>query len=222
MECIIGTSLHKVLVSRQFTIYQLTNTIIYDLPRRIQLHKPKLFPIVVLRGPMNPFEILSFLDTTHLGLPRKYSLGCYSLMRRLTYFMRSEALIFYTNGDPPILRIPSNDDLERNLILTLLVNRITIIIAVRYTDPDIIDTETLGYLRGFTAGYGRLPVTIDVNDLFHQLGYLSNLWSNSDQPIRQTVIDQLGSFYHEIDDPHRRTLRSYVTSVLEKTTYRRP
>ena len=34
--------LHKVLVSRQFTIYQLTNTIIYDLPKRIQLHKPKV------------------------------------------------------------------------------------------------------------------------------------------------------------------------------------
>ncbi len=31
--------LHKVLVSRQFTIYQLTNTILYDLPKRIQLHK---------------------------------------------------------------------------------------------------------------------------------------------------------------------------------------
>jgi len=31
--------LHKVLVSRQFTIYQLTNTIIYYLPKRIQLHK---------------------------------------------------------------------------------------------------------------------------------------------------------------------------------------
>lgn len=39
--------LHKVLVSRQFTIYQLTNTILYDLPKRIQLHKPK---VVVISG----------------------------------------------------------------------------------------------------------------------------------------------------------------------------
>jgi len=39
--------LHKVLVSRQFTIYQLTNTIIYDLPKRIQLHKPK---VIVISG----------------------------------------------------------------------------------------------------------------------------------------------------------------------------
>jgi DNA-binding beta-propeller fold protein YncE len=37
--------LHKVLVSRQFTIYQLTNTILYDLPKRIQLHKPKVIVI---------------------------------------------------------------------------------------------------------------------------------------------------------------------------------
>jgi len=33
--------LRNVVVSRQFTIYQLTNTIIYDLPRRVQIHKPK-------------------------------------------------------------------------------------------------------------------------------------------------------------------------------------
>ena len=44
--------LHKVLVTRQFTIYQLTNTIIYDLPKRIQLHKPKL---VVVSGLLDQF-----------------------------------------------------------------------------------------------------------------------------------------------------------------------
>ena len=44
--------LHKVLVSRQFTIYQLTNTIIYDLPKRIQLHKPK---VVVISGLLDQF-----------------------------------------------------------------------------------------------------------------------------------------------------------------------
>lgn len=44
--------LHKVLVSRQFTIYQLTNTILYDLPKRIQLHKPKL---IVITGLLDQF-----------------------------------------------------------------------------------------------------------------------------------------------------------------------
>ncbi len=44
--------LHKVLISRQFTIYQLTNTIIYDVPKRIQLHKPK---VVVISGLLDQF-----------------------------------------------------------------------------------------------------------------------------------------------------------------------
>lgn len=44
--------LRKVLVSRQFTIYQLANTIIYDLPKRIQLHKPK---VVVISGLLDQF-----------------------------------------------------------------------------------------------------------------------------------------------------------------------
>ena len=44
--------LRKVLVSRQFTIYQLTNTILYDLPKRIQLHKPKL---IVISGLLDQF-----------------------------------------------------------------------------------------------------------------------------------------------------------------------
>ena len=44
--------LHKVLVSRQFTIYQLANTIIYDLPKRIQLHNPK---VVVISGLWDQF-----------------------------------------------------------------------------------------------------------------------------------------------------------------------
>ena len=52
MGCIIGNVLHKVLVSRQFTIYQLTNTIISDLPKRIQLHKPKL---IVISGFLDQF-----------------------------------------------------------------------------------------------------------------------------------------------------------------------
>jgi hypothetical protein len=44
--------LHKVIVSRQFTIYQLTHTIIYDLPKRLQLHKPK---VVVISGLLDQF-----------------------------------------------------------------------------------------------------------------------------------------------------------------------
>ncbi len=44
--------LHKVLISRQFTIYQLTHTIIYDLPKRIQLYKPK---VVVVSGLLDQF-----------------------------------------------------------------------------------------------------------------------------------------------------------------------
>ena len=44
--------LHKVILSRQFTIYQLTHTIIYDLPKRVQLHKPK---VVVISGLLDQF-----------------------------------------------------------------------------------------------------------------------------------------------------------------------
>jgi hypothetical protein len=44
--------LHKVLVSRQFTIYQLTNTILYDLPKRVQIHKPK---VIVISGLLDQF-----------------------------------------------------------------------------------------------------------------------------------------------------------------------
>ena len=44
--------LHKVHVSRQFTIYQLANTIIYDLPKRVQIHKPK---VVVISGLLDQF-----------------------------------------------------------------------------------------------------------------------------------------------------------------------
>jgi len=44
--------LRNVLVSRQFTIYQLTNTIIYDLPKRIQIHKSK---VIVVSGLLDQF-----------------------------------------------------------------------------------------------------------------------------------------------------------------------
>ena len=53
--------LRKVLVSRQFTIYQLTNTIIYDLPKRIQLHKPK---IVVISGLLDQFYQDPYINIT--------------------------------------------------------------------------------------------------------------------------------------------------------------
>jgi hypothetical protein len=44
--------LHKVLLTRQFTIYQLTHTIIYDLPKRILLYKPK---VIVISGLLDQF-----------------------------------------------------------------------------------------------------------------------------------------------------------------------
>lgn len=44
--------LRKVLVSRQFTIYQLAHTIICDLPKRIKLHKSK---IIVISGLLDQF-----------------------------------------------------------------------------------------------------------------------------------------------------------------------
>src|SRR6476620_3329145 len=44
--------LHKVLVSRQFTIYQLAHTIIYDLAKRMKLHKSK---IIVISGLLDQF-----------------------------------------------------------------------------------------------------------------------------------------------------------------------
>ncbi len=42
----------NVIVARQFTIYQLTHNIIYDLPKRIQLHRPK---VVVISGLLDQF-----------------------------------------------------------------------------------------------------------------------------------------------------------------------
>jgi hypothetical protein len=50
-----------VLVSRQFTIYQLTNTILYDLPKRIQLHKPK---VIVISGLLDQFYDDPYIRTT--------------------------------------------------------------------------------------------------------------------------------------------------------------
>ena len=44
--------LRKVLVSREFQIYQLTHTILYDLPKRILLYKPK---VVVVSGLLDQF-----------------------------------------------------------------------------------------------------------------------------------------------------------------------
>jgi hypothetical protein len=46
------TVLNKVLVTRQFTIYQLTHTILYDLPKRVHLHRPSL---IVISGLLDQF-----------------------------------------------------------------------------------------------------------------------------------------------------------------------
>jgi len=55
--------LHKVLVIRQFTIYQLTNTILYDLPKRIQLHKPK---VIVISGLLDQFYQDPYIHTAEV------------------------------------------------------------------------------------------------------------------------------------------------------------
>ena len=58
-----GSILRKVLVTRQFTIYQLTNTIIYDLPKRIQLHKPK---VIVISGLLDQFYQDPYIHTAEV------------------------------------------------------------------------------------------------------------------------------------------------------------
>ncbi|MFI5405547.1 MAG: hypothetical protein ACHQ1D_03425 [Nitrososphaerales archaeon] len=52
--------LRKVLVSRQFTKYQLAHTIIYDLPKRIQFHKSK---IIIISGLMDQFYQDPYIHT---------------------------------------------------------------------------------------------------------------------------------------------------------------
>ena len=44
--------LRNIIIARQFTIYQLTNTIIYDLPKRVQIHGSK---IIVITGLLDQF-----------------------------------------------------------------------------------------------------------------------------------------------------------------------
>jgi hypothetical protein len=46
--------LRNVIVARQFTIYQLTHTILYDLPKRLQIHKAK---VVVVTGLLDQFYL---------------------------------------------------------------------------------------------------------------------------------------------------------------------
>ena len=46
------TVLNKVIVTRQFTIYQLTHTILYDLPKRVRLHRPS---VIVISGLLDQF-----------------------------------------------------------------------------------------------------------------------------------------------------------------------
>jgi hypothetical protein len=46
------TVLSKVLVTRQFTIYQLTHTILYDLPKRVHLHRPS---VIMITGLLDQF-----------------------------------------------------------------------------------------------------------------------------------------------------------------------
>ena len=55
--------------SDTFTIYQLTHTIIYDLPKRIQLYKPK---VVVISGLLDQFLQDPYLSSSR---SRKFSIA---------------------------------------------------------------------------------------------------------------------------------------------------
>jgi hypothetical protein len=55
------TILNKVLVTRQFTIYQLTHTILYDLPKRIRIHRSK---IIVITGLLDQFYQDPYVNIT--------------------------------------------------------------------------------------------------------------------------------------------------------------
>jgi hypothetical protein len=56
--------LDKVLVTRQFQIYQLTNTILYDLPKRVHLHRPS---VIVISGLMDQFLQEPNIDINEFG-----------------------------------------------------------------------------------------------------------------------------------------------------------
>jgi uncharacterized protein YueI len=58
-----GKVLRNVIVSRQFTIYQLTHTILYDLPKRIQIHKAK---VVVVTGLLDQFYQDPYIRTAEV------------------------------------------------------------------------------------------------------------------------------------------------------------
>ena len=70
--------LHKVILSRQFTIYQLTHTIIYDLPKRVQLHKPK---VVVISGLLD-----QFYQDPHINIAEAESLISQIVTAIMIYF----------------------------------------------------------------------------------------------------------------------------------------
>lgn len=55
--------LRNVIVARQFTIYQLTHTILYDLPKRLQIHKAK---VVVVTGLLDQFYLDPYIRTAEV------------------------------------------------------------------------------------------------------------------------------------------------------------
>jgi hypothetical protein len=56
--------LDKVLVTRQCQIYQLIHTILYDLPKRVQLHRPS---VIVISGLMDQFFLEPNTDINEFG-----------------------------------------------------------------------------------------------------------------------------------------------------------
>ena len=58
------TVLNKVLVTRQFTIYQLTHTILYDLPKRVHLHRPS---VIVVSSLLDQFIQEPYIHTNEFA-----------------------------------------------------------------------------------------------------------------------------------------------------------
>jgi hypothetical protein len=56
--------LPKVLVTRQFTIYQLTHTILYNLPKRVHLHRPS---VIVISGLLDQFVQEPYIHINEFG-----------------------------------------------------------------------------------------------------------------------------------------------------------
>ena len=97
------TVLNKVLVTRQFTIYQLTHTILYDLPKRVHLHRPS---VIVISGLLDqflqePYIVLFYeyndLSNLHRSIPKGVG-----LINLLSIYMRRPINLEPSRHMPPL------------------------------------------------------------------------------------------------------------------------